>query len=224
MSSPRSRPAPGILRDLYCARGNARIHQTDKPACSDRTSCRDPKPSVPLDPAHRRYWLMLAMRSAVPHARSCPTQSSPRCASSDQDRCARRRGGARIRVYCPRHVPMRCLRTRGRFCAQDIAIAALSPHRAFVETSNQSKSNRKPPRRHPPTRSLRRACQQKSAERSQLRYFGVNKKGNTQCVAIRAGRRGDPMPVAGSISTAVAHRSCEGADAGHVVPAPCKSL
>src|SRR5260370_616660 len=54
---------------LYCARGNAenfiKLHKSQ--LASDRTSCRDPKANQFRLILHTAaYWLMLAMRSAVP--------------------------------------------------------------------------------------------------------------------------------------------------------------
>jgi hypothetical protein len=61
--------AKHLYETLYCARGNAenfiKLHKSQ--LASDRTSCRDPKANQFRLILHTAaYWLMLAMRSAVP--------------------------------------------------------------------------------------------------------------------------------------------------------------
>jgi hypothetical protein len=112
-----------LYETLYCARGNAenfiKLHKSQ--LASDRTSCREPKANQFRLIVHTAaYWLMLAMRRAIPHRSqlSCAEFATMRLRLI---KIAARvvEGAARIRVFLPtacsdRHV-FRAL--AGRLCA-----------------------------------------------------------------------------------------------------------
>jgi hypothetical protein len=112
-----------LYETLYCGRGNAEnfIKWHKSQLASDRTSCRDPNANQFRLILHTAaYWLMLAMRDAVP-------KRSP-LASGDFATLRLRlikiaarviEGVARIRVYLPTACPERDVfrALAGRFCA-----------------------------------------------------------------------------------------------------------
>src|SRR5712675_1697535 len=112
-----------LYETLYCARGNAenfiKLHKSQ--LASDRTSCRDPKANQFRLILHTAaYWLMLAMRSAVP-ARSQLSHAEFATMRLRLIKIAARvvEGAARIRVYLPTACPDRDVfrALAGRFCA-----------------------------------------------------------------------------------------------------------
>jgi hypothetical protein len=112
-----------LYETLYCARGNAenfiKLHKSQ--LASDRTSCRDPKANQFRLILHTAaYWLMLAMRSAVP-ARSQLSYAEFATMRLRLIKIAARvvEGAARIRVYLPTACPDRAVfrALAGRFCA-----------------------------------------------------------------------------------------------------------
>jgi len=157
--------AKHLYETLYCARGNAenfiKLHKSQ--LASDRTSCRDPKANQFRLVLHTAaYWLMLAMRSAAPKRSPLSTAEFATIRLRLIKIAARVvEGAARIRVYLPTACPDRAVfrALAGRFLRRrTIAIAALSPHRALRRNLQPVKIKCELPRRHPPTRSLRRAC------------------------------------------------------------------
>ena len=115
--------AKHLYETLYCARGNAEnfIKAHKSQLASDRTSCRDPKANQFRLILHTAaYWLMLAMRGAVP-ARSQLSYAEFATMRLRLIKIAARvvEGAARIRVY----LPTECLdrdvfrALAGRFCA-----------------------------------------------------------------------------------------------------------
>src|SRR6266853_2487501 len=112
-----------LYETLYCARGNAenfiKLHKSQ--LASDRTSCRNPKANQFRLILHTAaYWLMLAMRSAVP-ARSQLSHAEFATMRLRLIKIAARvvEGAARIRVYLPTACPDRDVfrALAGRFCA-----------------------------------------------------------------------------------------------------------
>jgi hypothetical protein len=112
-----------LYETLYCARGNAenfiKLHKSQ--LASDRTSCRDPKANQFRLILHTAaYWLMLAMRDAVP-ARSQLSHAEFATMRLRLIKIAARvvEGAARIRVYLPTACPDRDVfrALAGRFCA-----------------------------------------------------------------------------------------------------------
>src|SRR5713101_6916110 len=112
-----------LYETLYCARGNAenfiKLHKSQ--LASDRTSCRDPKANQFRLILHTAaYWLMLAMRSAVP-TRSQLSHAEFATMRLRLIKIAARvvEGAARIRVYLPTACPDRAVfrALAGRFCA-----------------------------------------------------------------------------------------------------------
>src|SRR5882672_7675835 len=112
-----------LYEALYCARGNAenfiKLHKSQ--LASDRTSCRNPKANQFRLILHTAaYWLMLAMRSAVP-ARSQLSHAEFATMRLRLIKIAARvvEGAARIRVYLPTACPDRDVfrALAGRFCA-----------------------------------------------------------------------------------------------------------
>lgn len=77
--------AKWLYETLYCARGQAenliKLHKAQ--LASDRTSCRSALANqVRLVLHTAAYWLMLAVRDAIPNARDLARRSSRPCASS----------------------------------------------------------------------------------------------------------------------------------------------
>jgi Transposase DDE domain group 1 len=112
-----------VYETLYCARGNAEnfIKWHKSQLASDRTSCRDPKANQFRLILHTAaYWLMLAMRDAVP-ARSTLANSDFTTLRLRLIKIAARviEGVARIRVCLPTACPERDVfrALAGRFCA-----------------------------------------------------------------------------------------------------------
>ena len=112
-----------LYETLYCARGNAenfiKLHKSQ--LSSDRTSCRDPKADQFRLILHTAaYWLMLAMRGAVP-ARAQLSYAEFATMRLRLIKIAARvvEGAARIRVYLPTACPDRAVfrALAGRFCA-----------------------------------------------------------------------------------------------------------
>ena len=164
MSSPRSRPAQASLRDPLLRAGKRReLHQAAQEPARFRPNLlrRSQSQPVPLDSPHRRL-LALACharrRSEALAAIDRRVRDDP--PSPDQDRWARH-GGRRSHPGLSAHglSRSRCLprARRPALRCRTVNAAALSPHRALRQTYNQAKSNREPPRRHPPKQSLRRA-------------------------------------------------------------------
>jgi hypothetical protein len=169
-----------LYETLYCARGNAenfiKLHKSQ--LASDRTSCRDPKANQFRLILHTvAYWLMLAMRGAVPaRSQTVPCRVRHNAPSPDQDRCTRR---GRCRPHPSlsadgmprsRRLP-RARRTVLR--RRTIAIAALSPHRALRR--NLQPSQIKSCASASPSSGASAATRvhgKRRAERAQLCYFG----------------------------------------------------
>src|SRR5712672_3187442 len=115
--------AKHLYETLYCARGNAenfiKLHKSQ--LASDRTSCRDPKANQFRLILHTAaYWLMLAMRSAVPKRSPVSTAEFATIRLRLIKIAARVvEGAARIRVYLPTACPDRAVfrALAGRFCA-----------------------------------------------------------------------------------------------------------
>jgi hypothetical protein len=115
--------ADELYETLYCARGAAEnfIKWHKSQLASDRTSCRDPKANQFRLILHTAaYWLMLAMRDAVPR-RSPLANAEFATLRSRLLKIAARvvEGVARIRIFlptaCPERTTFRLL--VGRFCA-----------------------------------------------------------------------------------------------------------
>jgi hypothetical protein len=115
--------AKHLYETLYCARGNAenliKLHKSQ--LASDRTSCRDPKANQFRLILHTAaYWLMLAMRNAIPK-RSLLSTGEFATIRLRLIKIAARvvEGAARIRVYLPTACPDRELfrALAGRLCA-----------------------------------------------------------------------------------------------------------
>jgi hypothetical protein len=115
--------AKHLYETLYCARGNAenfiKLHKSQ--LASDRTSCREPKANQFRLILHTAaYWLMLAMRSAVPR-RSHLSYAEFATMRLRLIKIAARvvEGAARIRVFLPTACPDRDVfrALAGRFCA-----------------------------------------------------------------------------------------------------------
>ena len=123
MSSPRSKPAPGILRDPRLLARNAenfiKLHKSQ--LASDRTSCRDPKANQFRLILHTAaYWLLLAMRDAAPKRSPLSTAEFATIRLRLIKIAARVvEGAARIRVYLPTACPDRAVfrALAGRLCA-----------------------------------------------------------------------------------------------------------
>jgi hypothetical protein len=112
-----------LYETLYCARGNAenfiKLHKSQ--LASDRTSCREPKANQFRLIVHTAaYWLMLAMRRAVPH-RSKLSYAEFATMRLRLIKIAARvvEGAARIRVFLPTVCPDRGVfrALAGRLCA-----------------------------------------------------------------------------------------------------------
>ena len=112
-----------LYETLYCARGNAenfiKLHKSQ--LASDRTSCREPKANQFRLIVHTAaYWLMLAMRRAVPH-RSQLSYAEFATMRLRLIKIAARvvEGAARIRVFLPTACPDRDVfrALAGRLCA-----------------------------------------------------------------------------------------------------------
>jgi len=115
--------AKHLYETLYCARGNAenfiKLHKSQ--LASDRTSCRDPKANQFRLIVHTAaYWLLLAMRNAVPK-RSLLSTAEFTTIRLRLIKIAARvvEGSARIRVYLPTACPDRDVfrALAGRLCA-----------------------------------------------------------------------------------------------------------
>ena len=115
--------AKHLYETLYCARGNAenfiKLHKSQ--LASDRTSCRDPKANQFRLILHTAaYWLLLAMRNAVPK-RSLLSTAEFTTIRLRLIKIAARvvEGAARIRVYLPTACPDRDVfrALAGRLCA-----------------------------------------------------------------------------------------------------------
>src|SRR5262245_2794071 len=112
-----------LYETLYCARGNAenviKLHKSQ--LCSDRTSCRDPKANQFRLILHTAaYWLMLAMRNAVPKRSMLSTAEFATIRLRLIKIAARVvEGIARIRVHLPTACPDRDVFRAivGRLCA-----------------------------------------------------------------------------------------------------------
>jgi len=100
-----------LYQTLYCARGNAenfiKLHKSQ--LASDRTSCRDPKANQFRLILHTAaYWLMLAMRNAVPKRSPLSTAEFATLRLRLLKIAARVvEGAARIRVFLPTACPDR---------------------------------------------------------------------------------------------------------------------
>ena len=112
-----------LYETLYCARGNAenfiKLHKSQ--LASDRTSCREPKANQFRLIVHTAaYWLMLAMRCAVPR-RSQLSYADFATMRLRLIKIAARvvEGAARIRVFLPTACPDRDVfrALAGRLCA-----------------------------------------------------------------------------------------------------------
>jgi len=112
-----------LYETLYCARGNAenfiKLHKSQ--LASDRTSCREPKANQFRLIVHTAaYWLMLAMRCAVPR-RSQLSYAEFATMRLRLIKVAARvvEGAARIRVFLPTACPDRDVfrALAGRLCA-----------------------------------------------------------------------------------------------------------
>jgi hypothetical protein len=112
-----------LYETLYCARGNAenfiKLHKSQ--LASDRTSCREPKANQFRLIVHTAaYWLMLAMRRAVPH-RSQLSYAEFDTLRLRLIKIAARvvESAARIRVFLPTACPDRDVfrALAGRLCA-----------------------------------------------------------------------------------------------------------
>lgn len=103
--------AKHLYETLYCARGNAenfiKLHKSQ--LASDRTSCRDPKANQFRLVLHTAaYWLMLAMRNAVPKRSPLSTAEFATLRLRLLKIAARVvEGAARIRVFLPTACPER---------------------------------------------------------------------------------------------------------------------
>jgi hypothetical protein len=115
--------AKHLYEVVYCARGNAenfiKLHKTQ--LASDRTSCRDPRANQFRLILHTAaYWLLLAMRSAVP-ARSPLAVGEFTTVRLRLLKIAARivESAARVRVFLPSACPERAVfrALAGRFCA-----------------------------------------------------------------------------------------------------------
>jgi hypothetical protein len=115
--------AKHLYEVVYCARGQAenfiKLHKTQ--LASDRTSCRDPRANQFRLILHTcAYWLLLAMRNAVP-ARSPLAVGEFATLRLRLLKIAARvvEGAARIRVFLPSACPERAVfrALAGRFCA-----------------------------------------------------------------------------------------------------------
>ena len=111
-----------LYETLYCARGNAenfiKLHKSQ--LASDRTSCRAPNANQFRLIVHTAaYWLMLAMRSAVPRRSQLPYAEFTTMRLRLIKIAARvMEGAARIRVFLPTACPDRDVfrALAGRFC------------------------------------------------------------------------------------------------------------
>ena len=117
--------AKHLYEVLYCGRGNAEnfIKWHKSQLASDRTSCRDPKANQFRLILHTAaYWLMLAIRDAVPK-RSPLSFAEFATLRLRLIKIAARviEGTARIRVWLPTACPERDVfrALAGRFCAAD---------------------------------------------------------------------------------------------------------
>ena len=117
--------AKHLYETLYCARGNAenfiKLHKSQ--LASDRTSCREPKANQFRLILHTAaYWLMLAVRGAVPK-RSQLSHAEFNTIRLRLIKIAARvvEGAARIRVFLPTACPDRAVfrALAGRFFAAD---------------------------------------------------------------------------------------------------------
>src|SRR5512146_2223500 len=115
--------AKHLYEVVYCARGMAenfiKLHKSQ--LASDRTSCRDPRANQFRLIVHTAaYWLLLAMRNAVP-ARSPLAVGEFTTVRLRLLKIAARivEGAARIRVFLPSACPERAVfrALAGRFCA-----------------------------------------------------------------------------------------------------------
>src|SRR5271168_335062 len=112
-----------LYETLYCARGNAenfiKLHKSQ--LASDRTSCRDPKANQFRLILHTAaYWLLLAMRDAVPKRSPLSTAEFATIRLRLIKIAARVvEGAARIRIYLPTACPDRAVfrALAGRLCA-----------------------------------------------------------------------------------------------------------
>jgi Transposase DDE domain group 1 len=117
--------AKHLYETVYCGRGNAEnfIKWHKSQLASDRTSCRDPKANQFRLILHTgAYWLMLAMRDAIPK-RSPLASGEFTTLRLRLIKIAARvvEGAARIRVFLPTACPERDVfrALAGRFCAAD---------------------------------------------------------------------------------------------------------
>jgi len=115
--------AKHLYETIYCARGNAEnfIKWHKSQLASDRTSCRDPKANQFRLILHTAaYWLLLAMRNAVPK-RSPLSFAEFATLRLRLIKIAARvvEGAARIRIFLPTACPERDVFRAlvGRFCA-----------------------------------------------------------------------------------------------------------
>jgi len=115
--------AKHLYETIYCARGNAEnfIKWHKSQLASDRTSCRDPKANQFRLILHTAaYWLMLAMRNAVPK-RSPLSFAEFATLRLRLIKIAARvvEGAARIRIFLPTACPERDVfrALAGRLCA-----------------------------------------------------------------------------------------------------------
>jgi len=162
MSSTRSRPAQALY-ETHCARGKRRefikLHKSRSLGGGKRTSAaiQTNQFSLILHTAANGSCLQCA--DAVPDDSQRSTAESPRCAFADQDP-ARVVEGVPESVSISYGMPDRESSAHRRTVSapQDRSHRG-TPSRSepSVETSNQSKSTRQPPRRYPPTRFTRAA-------------------------------------------------------------------
>ena len=178
--------AKHLYETVYCARGQAenfiKLHKAQ--LASDRTSCRDPRANQFRLILHTAaYWLMLALRKAVPQALAAVARGVRNTLRLRLIKIAARvvEGAARIRVWLPTACPdARCLSPSRRTLRRrrTLTNAALSPHPARRRNLQPRKIKPRAPRhRHRPMRSQLRARAKKSRRRRPTTLFWVNRTG-----------------------------------------------
>ena len=159
-TSPRARPSTSMT-SIYCARGQAenliKLHKTQ--LASDRTSCRSPIANQMRLVLHTAaYWLMLAVRDAIPKAHAlAKAEFATHPAPAAQDRRPRHRNRLARPSGLRRRLP------RGR---------PVPPIAARCSRPVHEPGRRRPDEPHPPTSSAFHKSNPSRGEKDAMNHHG----------------------------------------------------